>query len=298
MKNKISILIVNYNTEEYIQRLLNDLSKQTLDRTEVEVIITNNIQNNKLLEMINRNDFLKKFTIRVIQSNQNIGFGRAMNLAAKNATSEQYLIINPDIEIHQNNFIELLLEKAKDYKNYGIVSTRIISDNKGYKTEYHHYEFEHHLGYHNQVCWISGALMLIKASVFQSIGGFDPDFFMYCEDEDLSYRIKQLNLDLITLIDLEVFHLGGVSEPNKNYNFYLRWYKSRFLFAYKHFSDQDFKSLISQLEKKSKYKILKYRLFKRFYLSSYSEKIAKQQAIQDIICKIQKEGVDWLYFKI
>ncbi|MCY6413592.1 glycosyltransferase family 2 protein [Acinetobacter sp. VNH17] len=293
---KLSILMVNYNTEAFIADFLHDLVQQPLSTQDYEIIITNNVQNNALAEMIQANQFEQKLNIQIIQSNQNIGFGRAMNLAAQIATGKHFLIANPDLRIQQSHFLQELLTQAEHQQHYGLISTQILSDKAGYKTEYLSYEFNQDLGYPNQVCWISGALLLIRSEIFQQLAGFDPDFFMYCEDEDLSYRVKQLNLPLITLSELQVYHYGGASEPNQSYDFYYRWYRSRLLFAYKHFSQDTFEKLLPQLQKQSSRKIKKYQLFKIFYLNNQA-KIVKWQVMQDIIEKIQKQGTNWLYFK-
>jgi GT2 family glycosyltransferase len=297
MKIKISILIVNYNTEQYIENLLSDLSQQSLSPAQFEVIITNNVQNDKLRLMIKRCQINDILNIKIIPSQKNIGFGQAMNLAAQHAQGQHLLISNPDLRINQLNFLEKLINNTEQYQDYGVISAKILSDKAGYKTEYHHYEFKHSLGYDNQVCWLSGALLLIRANIFQRVSGFDPDFFMYCEDEDLCYRIKQLNLALISLPDLEVYHLGGASEPLQDYAFYYRWYRSRLLFAHKHFSKQEFAQLLPQLRRQAQNKLRKYKLLYLFYFKSYGNKTAKWQVMQDIVEKIRREGTDWLYFK-
>lgn len=295
---KLSILIVNYNTEKFILELLSDFSQQTLPKECFEIIMINNVQNQVLENIIHENKFKNNLNIKIIASEKNIGFGRAMNLAAQHAQGQHLMITNPDLRIKQTYFLQELINQASQHHGYGIISTQILSDKAGYKTEYHHYEFNETLGYNNQICWISGALLLIQSHIFKKISGFDPDFFMYCEDEDLSYRIKQLNLPLITLSKLQVYHYGGASEPNQSYDFYYRWYRSRLLFAYKHFPQEKFDNLLLQLQLQAKRKILKYNRFKIFYLTSYSNKITKWQVMFDIIEKIQNEGTNWLYFKL
>ena len=82
---KLSILIVNYNTEKFILDFLNDLQNQTINSSTYEVVIVNNTLNNALTETINNSNLKEHITIKIVQSAQNIGFGRAMNLAASNA---------------------------------------------------------------------------------------------------------------------------------------------------------------------------------------------------------------------
>lgn len=94
---KVSILIVNYNTENYIHDLLVSIIKQTITKEDFEIIISNNVQNNNLTQMIEKNGLDQGLNIKVLQMISNIGFGRAMNEAAKASCAEHLLIINPDV---------------------------------------------------------------------------------------------------------------------------------------------------------------------------------------------------------
>ncbi|QIO06855.1 glycosyltransferase family 2 protein [Acinetobacter shaoyimingii] len=294
---QLSILIVNYNTENYIEKFLNDLNDQTLSSDFYEVIITNNVQNEKLRSTILNNTKIQNLNIKIVDSERNLGFGRAMNLAAKIAQGHQLLIANPDLRMLENNYLEKLLKSAESHNNYGIITTQILNDDNKDTSEYRFYEFGNNLGYDNQTNWFCGALLLIKKEIFEKVSGFDPDFFMYCEDEDLCLRIKKLNLPLVKLDELSIYHKGGSSEPLKDYAFYHRWFKSKILFANKHYSSNDFKHILDNIENKA---IKKYTLYKalRFTgIAKYKSRYDKWNAMKDCVQKTKIESVDWLYFK-
>ena len=82
---QLSILIVNYNTETFIESLLIDLKEQSIQKNAFEIIIVNNVQNTLLNEVIEKNTKLHDLNIKIISSEKNVGFGRAMNLAAAHA---------------------------------------------------------------------------------------------------------------------------------------------------------------------------------------------------------------------
>ena len=189
---KLSILIVNYNTEKFILNFLNDLTQQTIDNSLYEIVIVNNVQNNILEEILIHSDVNKSISIHIIQSKHNIGFGRAMNLAAKNAKGKHLLIANPDLRMMQNDYLATLIKNAELNSNYGLITTQIINDDQEDKSEFYDFEFHETFGFEDKIAWFSGALLLIRNNVMQQINGFDPDFFMYCEDEDLCLRIKNL----------------------------------------------------------------------------------------------------------
>lgn len=292
----LSLLLVNYHTESHIMTLLNDVLGQSLPKDSFEVIIVDNSQSGTLETQLKYTHFAH-LNLHVISSAENIGFGRAMNLAAAKASGEYLLIINPDIRLHDPELLAKLLTQASDI-DFGVASCRILNDNNEDVSTYYHYEFNDTLGYDGEICWFQGSFLLLKRSVFMELGGFDADFFMYCEDVDLCLRLKKIGLLLIKFDDLSVYHLGGASESFKDYAFYHRWYRSRFLFAKKHFDDKKFKELINKTYKKSIKRIIIYRV-KNFFglIGDYrKEDLLRWQVTFDIIRRIKKEGADWLIF--
>ena len=106
---QLSILIVNYNTETFIESLLIDLKEQSIQKNAFEIIIVNNVQNTLLNEVIEKNTKLHDLNIKIISSEKNVGFGRAMNLAAAHAKGAELLIGNPDLRMLQTDYLEQLL---------------------------------------------------------------------------------------------------------------------------------------------------------------------------------------------
>ncbi|AXY61095.1 glycosyltransferase family 2 protein [Acinetobacter sp. WCHAc010052] len=297
---QLSILIVNYNTEKFIEQFLLDLTQQTLPHSEYEVIITNNVQNSTLHDTLQQNSSLEQISLKIIASETNIGFGRAMNLAASHAQGEHLLIANPDLRMLQNDYLEKLLNQAETYNNYGVITTQQINDDQKDTSEYHQYEFGHTIPATEQsseAVWFCGALMLLKKSVYEKISGFDPDFFMYCEDEDLCLRVKKLNLPLVKINELKIYHKGGSSEPLKNYAFYHRWFRSQVLFAYKHYPESEFQQLLEKLETRSRKKSFLYYLLSFTGNKKYISRKEKWAAMLDCVRKTRQESVEWLYFK-
>lgn len=296
---KLSILIVNYNTEKFILDFLNDLQNQTINSSTYEVVIVNNTLNNALTETINNSNLKEHITIKIVQSAQNIGFGRAMNLAASNAQGKHLLIANPDLRMMQHDYLEPLLQHAESNPDYGLITTQLINDDQKDKSEFYDFEFHETFGFKNKIAWFSGALLLIRNDVMQQINGFDPDFFMYCEDEDICLRVKKLGLSLIKINELKIYHKGGSSEPYQNYDFFYRWYRSQILFAYKHFSTNQFEQLLEKLNKTSIWKSALYKALS-ILLPTKRHKFQYDQwsAMKDVTNRTLNESIEWLYFKI
>lgn len=112
--------------------------------------------------------------------NENTGFGKGHNLLAQAASSEYLLIINPDIIVNDIFFNEMLDAFAHN-PLCGIAEARQIP-------------LEHPKSYNQKTGeteWSSGACMMIPTRLFSEIGGFDwKSFWMYCEDVDISWRVR------------------------------------------------------------------------------------------------------------
>lgn len=291
---KFSFLIVNYNTERHVLDLLINLAKQSLQ--DFEVVIINNVQNNIMSDLLA--DRIFAFSLKFIQSPQNIGFGRAMNLAASHAVGEHFLITNPDIIIDDEGFVQKLAIEVDKYPNYGAMTCQLLNAKNEDKSEFSGFEFNHQLGLPEGTRWLSGAFLFFRRDIYHRLGGFDEDFFMYCEDEDICLRVQRLGLKLEKINSLYVYHIGGASEPVKSYDFFYRWFRSQILFAYKHFSEDEFKNLLRYLEKKSIKKYKTYHMLRFLKIPRYLTKLNEWSAMQDVVQKTINQGTDWLYFKL
>lgn len=217
----LSIIIVNYKSKRLLSNCLTSLEKNLDLSLDFEVIIVNNDQDKLLLE--------KNYTFKnkVIQSKENLGFGKANNLGAKHAKGDNLLLLNPDT-ILQDNSIEKMFSFLTENHHIGIVGPKIIQSNRrgpqpftcGKKTSLLSILFRNTIlkpwnkKVPTLVDWVSGTALLIREPIFKKLKGFDEKFFMYFEDQDLCLRTKGLGYDISFFPNSHIVHFDGKSWPN------------------------------------------------------------------------------------
>lgn len=295
-KYKVSIICVNYNTEVYIANLINCCNLQSMNKNEFELILVNNSQNNLLNEIVD--EIQHEFKILVVQSKENIGFGRANNLGANHASGEYLLLINPDITIDNPEYLNELYEFSKNNPQHGIVSTKVLDMNGITSGPFFEYAYNVKYDLPGKIASVIGALMFISSKIFQEVGGFDPDFFLYDEESDLCLRIRRLNYSIHQIDSLSVVHVGGVSETVRHeYEYWVKRQRGLYLFCHKHYTKEHFTEILNNdvaFSKKRRFKLwVQVNIFK----------IKRKKVKYDMWCAIYDcamrtlESKDWLYFK-
>jgi GT2 family glycosyltransferase len=222
---KTSIIIVNYRSADYLEKCLESVYEKSQSAF-FEVILVNNDskENLKLIK--------EKFpAVQVIERDKNCGFGAAINIGAKKASGQHLFFINPDAEL-LNDAILIALAEFKKTPVVAVIGAKIV-DQKGQSqswlggrdislTEL----ILNNLGFYRggklwkqsektNTDWVSGGAMFVKKDVFEQIGGFDENFFMYFEDIDLCRRIRKAGSKIIYLPKIKVMHYSGKSFTDK-----------------------------------------------------------------------------------
>ena len=121
--------------------------------------------------------------LEVRSTGQNLGFGSAHNQLMREAFGAKqaawYLCLNPDAAMHPD-MLRRLVERAEATPNAGLVEATQFPD-------------EHPKAYDpltGETAWCSGCALLVSRALFEKVGGFDDNIFLYCEDVDLSWRAR------------------------------------------------------------------------------------------------------------
>ncbi len=244
----VSVIIVNYNTKKLLQNCIQSVIEKTHD-IQYEIIVVDNASIDGSSEMIE--SFFP--TVKLIAEKNNLGFGRANNVAAKIAQGTYLFLLNSDTLL-LNNAIKILVDFLNHHANAGICGSQLFNQDLSPATSFQRLPsliaewkvcFAPFLLQKKQpiyssptkVGFISGADIMIRKTLFDELQGFDPHFFLYFEETELTYRVKQLKYLVWFVPDAHIIHFGEQSgEPNAQkidkWTFAETWY-SRFLYAHK-----------------------------------------------------------------
>ena len=254
----LSIIIVNYNVKEFLQNLLHSVNKAAQDISH-EIIIVDNGSDDGSVELIQQ-----KFPdVKLIINEKNLGFGKANNIAMKQAAGEYFLLLNPDTLLSEDTLKEMMsfLKKQPDA---GIAGCKILNPDGTLQlacrrsfpgpwisfckvmglsnlfpkskifAKYNLTYLDENQTY--EVDAISGSFMMMKREVYKKTGGFDQDFFMYGEDLDLCYRIQKEGYKVFYVHSAQIIHYKGESTKRSSIDDTKLFYDAMHLFVKKHFS--------------------------------------------------------------
>lgn len=230
-KKDLDISIVNYNTGEYLLNCLESIG-QVNNEANIQVFVIDNASADGSFEKAKEEfpDF------KFIKNKENLGFSKAHNIALEKLDSEYILILNPDTKL-QKGVISKMLDFMDKNIDVGAATCEILLPNgkidltahRGFPTPLA--SFLYFLGdaslYHltnrnldqsHEVDAISGSFFLTRKSVLDKIGLFDEDYFMYAEDIDLCYRIKQAGYKIMYVPTVSIIHYKGVSSGLKKHS--------------------------------------------------------------------------------
>ena len=262
-KYKISVIIVNYNVEYFLEQCLNSVRK-ALENVSGEVFVVDNNSIDGSVEMV-----AQKFPeVNLIANKDNRGFSKANNQAIELSSSEYVLLLNPDTVVEEDTFSKVIqfmdehpdagglgvrmldgkgnfLPESKRglptpsvafYKIFGL--SRLFPKSKKF-SQYHLgnlSEFET-----NEIDILSGAFMLMRTEALNKVGLLDEAFFMYGEDIDLSYRIQLGGYKNYYFPETRIIHYKGESTKKSSVNYVFVFYRAMVIFAQKHFSQKNAK---------------------------------------------------------
>ena len=229
----ITIIIVTYNSEKFIRKCIESIYLKTKS-TDFEIIVVDNNSKDKTVEII-----YKEFkNVRLIRNKKNIGFAAANNIAMERSSGDFIMLLNPDT-ILDNNAIGILMDSMIKNENIGCVGAKLLyfdgslqfscrrfpnfinvffgrrsifrylfpknPISREFMLENMNYNYSH------DVDWVMGAAMMIRREMINTVGNFDEQYFLFVEDTDLCYRIKQSGKRIVYVPEAVIKHFHGAS---------------------------------------------------------------------------------------
>jgi hypothetical protein len=252
----LSVIIVHYKNDNVLHQCLLSFAKG-ISRHSWELILVRNdgIKDNHALSS---HPCLKASVLSIIVNQNNLGFSKACNQGAKQARGKFLLFLNPDTVLSDDSISKLIdFYETKD--DCGIAGptilnadgsvqgsarsfpgfrtaffgrtsllTRLFPSNRFTRSEFKKEVKRKGLETHDCaiVDWVSGAAILVSASLFKELKGFDDQFFMYWEDADLCFRLARTNHKAYYYKPSIIYHNAGSCSKDNQTKTTIEFHKS------------------------------------------------------------------------
>ncbi len=269
----LEIIIVNYNSQFWLKKTLSSLKEFYLDKTKKTVITTvvDNASEDDSLRMIGH-----EFRwVNVIKLKDNFGFAVANNAALRETKAKYVMLLNSDVEFTQQSNLDTLIKFMEEKPKVGVITPRIEFTNgeidpachRGEPTIWASFTYMSGLenifstskifaGYHQSyknprnihtIDACSGAAMIVRGNLLESVGLLDERFFMYAEDLDWCKRFREAGYMVVYNPEVIVIHhkyKSGIKNTSQSiarktrkhfYDTMLQYYDKHYLDSYPKF---------------------------------------------------------------
>ncbi len=292
---QLSVIILNYNVRYFLEQCLFSVQK-ALANIDGEIIVIDNASSDDSCAMMK-----EKFPhIKLIENKENLGFPKGNNIGVSQAKGEYICILNPDTVVAEDTFSNMLNTENWQLKT-GIIGCKLIDGTGSFLPEskrgvptpwvaftkiFSLYKFFPKVRFFNKyyaqhltenqsgrVDILVGAFMILKRELYNEIGGFDENCFMYSDDIDLSYMVLQKGKSNFYFHETSVIHYKG--ESTLRDGTYMKRFQEAMQFFYKkHFKKSilfdimmKVGTIIFTFFKKSQQKQIKINLDKYIFFS-------------------------------
>ncbi len=259
---KLSVIIVNYNVKYFLEVCLHSVLRAAKG-VDAEVIVVDNNSTDDSCQML-REHFP---SVVLIENKDNKGFSKANNQGVAIAKGQYILFLNPDTVMPEDFFAKTIAymdahpdagalgprlidgkgqfapDAKKSFPSLSVAIFKTTGINKLFsKSPYFNRYYAVHVGERETAAVevLSGCCMLVRRKAMDEAGGpFDEDYFMYCEDVDLSYRIHKSGYKNIYYPEADLIHYKGESTRKMTLSYVRIFNEALVTFVKKHYSAKD-----------------------------------------------------------
>ena len=235
---ELAVIILNWNGRKLLEQFLPVASRYSITE-DADLIVADNGSTDDSVEWVKAHHP----EVKVLSFSENYGFAEGYNKAIKQTQYKYTILLNSDVEVTED-WTRPLLDFMRRNSDVGALQPKIRSWKERTKFEYAGAAggYLDKLGYpycrgrlfdsieedHGQydgkvvdICWASGAALMVRTDIYLKVGGLDARFFAHMEEIDLCCRIHGAGYRVVTVPDAMVFHVGGASlaqgNPKKTY---------------------------------------------------------------------------------
>lgn len=243
MPADIDIVIVNWNAGDLLRDCILSVL-ETGGNLVGRIIVVDNGSTDQSLRKLPEDP-----RILIIEAQENLGFARACNRGASMADGRFILFLNPDTRLYPTTLANVrdFMDSAAG-RRIGVCGIRLIEDDGSvqlhttefptpfniFKVDDFRSKFDHMTN--RYVSHVIGAFYFIRREIFDHLNGFDERFFVYFEDLDLSFRVREAGKDIFYLASTQAYHKGGGTSDSIKARRLFYSQSSRLLYSQKHFS--------------------------------------------------------------
>lgn len=230
---ELSIIIVAYNTKDFLIDCIESIEKTT--KTSYEIVVVDNASSDDGIAALREKQFEN---LTIIENRQNFGFSKANNIGVKESSGRFVLFLNPDTVVHSRT-IDGMVEFMKTHKDAGAATCFLELPNgklddaahRGFPTPWRSFAYFSNLaaqfpksrffsgytmsyeniGKTHEIDALAGAFMLVRREVGEEVGWWDEDFFWYGDDLDFCYRLRERGWKIYFVPEFKTLHYKGVS---------------------------------------------------------------------------------------
>ena len=219
---QVSAVVVDYRAGDALARCVASLRANGVS----DVIVVDNDEQSSPSSLAHDRE------VRLVHTGVNLGYGRGVNRGAAMAQGDFLVISNPDVVVHEGA-VDALVDYLVTHRDVGVVAPRIERPDGSLYPSRRVFPNVALAGVHallapfwpenpatrryraarrdGTVDWVSGAFFVMPRDVFESVGGFDERFFMFAEDMDLCWRVRERGWAVAALDEAVVTHVEGLS---------------------------------------------------------------------------------------
>ena len=246
----LSIIIVSWNTKEYLLSCLKSVFEESEAKTWKVIVVDNGSKDGSGIEV------KKTFPhVYLIENEKNLGFAKATNQGLEKAVGKYVLLLNPDTRV-KNGAIERLILFMDAFPDVGIAGGQLLNSDGSKQNSIANFpSLATELLNKSLLRWlfpkafpgkerdwpepievdsVIGACMMVRREAIEQVGFLDEDYFLFLEETDWCYRMKQAGWKVDHVPDVRIDHFQGKSAESEKKKARIEYFRSRYHFFKKH----------------------------------------------------------------